>query len=146
MIDGYALTREWLLDQPEVVALVGDRIRAAAVYPEEGTPSITIGPWTATARSSPQRPIDVFWDLNVPLWVFAGEVEGSEEPDTVAALEVMSAIVAAAKRHNLTHNRLPMSGGVELCSIQVTSSAPTGAVETQAARGTVTLTMTFLVD
>lgn len=143
MIDGYALVREWLLAQPDVVALCGDRIRPA-IYPEEGTPSIAIGPWTATPRVRPTRSVGEFVELNVPLWIFSGTVDGGELPDTLTATQVMTAIAKAAEAHNDEHNRLTMSDGSELVAVRVTSAAPVADMDTQAARGTVTLTMVFL--
>jgi hypothetical protein len=132
-----ALVRAWLVANPGVAAICGQRV-SSSLDATDGFPAIVIGAVAGGPTSNASAQVDIVERWSVALYVHAGRMANgaSDLPNSPLAWEVAQVIAAATGA--LTHTHFTGPGG-RLVSGRIVSAAPGVDFDTGSARATVTL-------
>jgi hypothetical protein len=137
MINVVALVRAWLVADPGVAALCGQRV-SSILDASDGFPAIVIGAVSGGPQAIASAQVDIVERWSVALYVHAGRMSGgdSDLPNSQLAWSVASAVAQATG--DLTWQPFTGPGG-RLVSGRVVSAAPGVDFDTGSARTTLTL-------
>lgn len=137
MINIVALVRAWLVANPGVAALCGQRV-SSSLDASDGFPAIVIGAVSGGPQSNASAQVDITERWSVALYIHAGRLSGgdSDLPNSQLAWSVAQAIASATA--DLTWEPFTGPGG-RLVSGCIVSAAPGVDFDTGSARATVTL-------